>query len=151
MDAILKKLVDDAAEADGVPVLLLTKRGEKLWLVMPDGPNAHRWLGEGRSRWPQRYVKGKPFDRWLLPKAWFNAIARRLAERFGGCYIVQARREMEKCARACWTARGIDCECSCMGEHHGEQSPGGRWYEVSETCAFTWGEHKLHYKLLTPR
>ena len=71
--------------------------------------------------------------------------------RFGACYLVQTYREQEKCAAACWNASGLECNCQCMGEHHGTGHPDGRWYEVSETCAVSWGPKRLSYKLLRPK
>jgi hypothetical protein len=38
-----------------------------------------------------------------------------------------------------------------MGEHHGKDRPGGRWYEVSDTFAISWGDRKLAYRLLSHR
>lgn len=38
-----------------------------------------------------------------------------------------------------------------MGQHHGEGHPDGRWYEVAETCAVSWSDRQLHYKLLEAR
>lgn len=49
-----------------------------------------------------------------------------------------------ECARACWEARGLECNCSRMGEHHGEDCPDGRWSEISDTCAVRWRDAELH-------
>jgi hypothetical protein len=42
----------------------------------------------------------------------------------------------------------LHCECSCMGEHHGSGHPGGRWYEVGESFAVSWGVQRYAVRLV---
>jgi hypothetical protein len=127
--------------------MMLTRKGRPIWLVMPYEPNNGVWLQDDRLRHSHHFVKD-PWPHWELPRAWLTETAQLIVDAYGGCYIVQALRACEQCAPSCWNATGLDCECSCMGAHHGEGHPAGRWYEVSDTCAVRWGEHRLHYKLL---
>jgi len=91
----------------------------------------------------------RPVERyWEVPTAWFTRLCRELMGQFGHVYVVQPHRKREVCAPACWNARGLECECSCMGDHHGEGQPGGRWYVVSESCAVRWREREWHWSLL---
>jgi hypothetical protein len=41
--------------------------------------------------------------------------------------------------------------CSCLGAHHGEGHPGGRWYIVSETCAVRWKNAEWYWSRLTAK
>jgi hypothetical protein len=151
MDARLRAIVLQASRPDGTPVVLLTRKTQPLWVIIPFANDNHEWLGESRTRRTYHYVRDKDPHHWAVPKSWLNALTRRLVDRFGACYLVQALRQRETCAPACWDAHGLECECSCMGEHHGEGHPDGRWYVVSETCAVGWGEKRLHYKLIRLR
>ena len=151
IDHRLAAILSQAARAGGTPVILFTRKSKPLWLVMPFAMENSNWLQDGHARHIHRYVREPPPPHWTAPKAWLNDLARRFVDRFGACYMVQALREMEQCAPACWNAEGVECACSCMGQHHGERHPDGRWYEISETCAVSWGDRQLHYKLLKAR
>ena len=82
--------------------------------------------------------------------AWYDWLAHRLLSNYGAVYLIQLYREMQECAPACRDAKGLDCECSCMGENHGVGALGDRWHEISETFAFKWGERKYACRLLAP-
>lgn len=151
LDPRLAAILAAAGRAGGIPVVLLTRPSEPAWVVMPYFDGISGWLQSGHSRHAHHFIRdGKP-PHWTVPKAWVNDLTKRLVGQFGACYLVQRYREQEKCAEKCWNAKGIECNCQCMGQHHGEGHPDGRWYEVSETCAISWGEAKLHYKLLKPK
>ena len=45
--------------------------------------------------------------------------------------------------------KGDECQCSCMGENHGSQSPAGRWRVVSDTFATRWNDEELACRLVT--
>ena len=62
----------------------------------------------------------------------------------GGLHLQQS---FELDARCVATARGVDCECSCLGEHHGCDSD-GTWFEVNEVFACRWGARKYAVRLL---
>lgn len=143
----LNEILNQAARSKGTPVILMTRKGEPLWVIMPFARDNYTWLQGSHRRAYQHRLPGKrPF--WSVPKSWLDDLTRRFVARFGACYLVQRHHEREVCAPACWDAQGLECQCSCMGEHHGEGHPGGRWYEVSETFAFTSGSMQLHYKLI---
>jgi hypothetical protein len=108
-------------------------------------PGSRDWLREGHRAKP-RWVDH--FKCWEVPKSWFEDVARRLLRRFGRVYIIQPFRLQEKCAPRCWNATGLECECSCMGEHHGSGNPPGKWYIVSETFAVRWEERRYACRLI---
>jgi hypothetical protein len=66
---------------------------------------------------------------------------------YGQTYVIQRDRPLQKCAPACWNAVGYDCECSCLGENHGSETPLA--HVVSDTFAFQRGGRKLALRLLT--
>jgi hypothetical protein len=113
---------------------------------MPYDETNKIWLGEGRGFPP---VWDRSHRCWLLSRSCFSELVERLLRRFCSAYVVQPYEEMEKCARSCWEARGLECECQCMGEYHGSEMPGGRWYEVSDTFALRWQNAGLRCALLT--
>jgi hypothetical protein len=88
---------------------------------------------------------------WEISKGRFLLAVQQMLFHWGSTYVIQKFNKMEKCAPACWNAKGIDCKCSCMGEHHGSGSPDGRWYEISETCAIGWRGEEFSCRLLTKR
>jgi hypothetical protein len=70
--------------------------------------------------------------------------------RYGKVYIIHLYREQEKCSPACQNAAGHECQCSCMGRHHGAGND-GTWFEVSDTFATRWGKKELACRLLTAK
>lgn len=103
------------------------------------------WLRGGRRRKPE----WDPTEKlWKVPRAWFSVIVNACLDRFDEVYVIQPHNPMEKCAPACWEAKGEECQCSCLGVHHGEGRPGGRWYEVSDALAVQWQGSELRWTLL---
>lgn len=86
---------------------------------------------------------------WELPYAWLGKAIQRILHRDGTLYLIQPYSSEQRCARKCWEAKGVTCECQCGGEHHGMDHPGGRWYEVSETFAMTWQDLGFSCRKLT--
>jgi len=128
-----------------IPVIFKRQR-PPLLVKMPYAQNNRVWLQTGRGR---KVEWNNKFDCWETPAAWFDSLVRHILSRYGKMYVIQLYKEQQKCAPACWRAEGMDCECSCMGAHHGTGHPEGRWYEVSETFAFSSGQTKYACRLLT--
>lgn len=128
-----------------VPVILRRGGlGEMLRARLPYSDDARAWLQDGRSRNPMWSVEHKC---WELPKAWFNDLVDRALVRYDRIYIIQPYREQEKCAPACQNARGHECQCSCMGAHHGARNDGS-WFEVSNTFSCRWHKRDLACRLM---
>lgn len=125
-------------------MILRRPQGERLRMRLPYAEDNRGWLREGRRSKPEWLAA---YQCWELPKAWFNGLVDSSLLRFGAVYVIQPYREMEKCAPACLNAKGHECECSCMGQNHGQGSD-GTWFEVSETFAFRWGPQHLACRLL---
>jgi hypothetical protein len=130
---------------DRIPVIYRKGKGFPLYIKVPYREDNRSWL-QNNKRTNPKWIKDK--KRWEIPKAWFNDIVNRALDRFGSLYIIQPHAAHEICARACWEAQGHECQCSCLGEHHGSQSPGGRWFEVSETFAVKYEEKELACRFL---
>jgi hypothetical protein len=131
-----------------IPVVFRRGKGERLMLRLPYSPN-NRELVKGTHRiipsWNSEYRC------WETPRAWFDDLVRRFLREFGSTYVIQAFREEQKCAPACWNAAGFECECSCMGRNHGSGNPNGCWQIVSETFAVEWSERRYACRLLKRR
>ena len=122
-------------------------KGERLRVKMPFAEDNFQWLKDSR-RW--KPVWNSKDNCWELPKNWFNDFVERSLYRFGKVYIIQPYREMEICSPSCQEAKGHECNCSCMGEHHGAGSGEG-WFTVSDAFAFRWSDRQLACRLLTSR
>jgi hypothetical protein len=128
-----------------IPVLLRRGPGHRVRMRLPYEPANRRWIRRDRRTNPE-WDEQRRF--WEVPQAWFNALVGQCLEKFGRVYIIQPYREQEKCAPACWNAVGDECQCSCMGDHHGMHSPAGQWKVVSDTFATSWGEQALACRLV---
>jgi hypothetical protein len=128
-----------------VPVVLRRSIEFPLLVKAPFDIGNAEWLRNGQQRKPEWDQKYKA---WQIPKAWFERAIKLCLKRYSKCYVIQIHREQQVCAAACWNAQGADCECSCMGANHGSGHPGGRWYEIDETLAVSWGEQTYACRLL---
>ena len=129
-----------------IPVALSrTGKGELPRVRLPYAQENRQWLQNGRRNSPAWIAKEKY---WEIPKAWFNDFVNRALSKYGKVYIIQPYREQEKCSPACQNAVGHECQCSCMGQHHGMGNDGS-WFEISETFATRWGPRVVACRLLT--
>lgn len=128
-----------------IPVVFRRERPAPLLVKLPFAVGNHEWLRGDRHRKPEWNARYKA---WEVPRAWFESVVRLCLDRHGESYVVQLHRKRQICAPACWNAGGIDCECSCMGDHHGAGHPCGRWYEIDETLAVSWGVQTYACRLI---
>jgi hypothetical protein len=126
------------------PVVYRQGRGAPLLVKLPYAQDNREWLRGDKLRKPQWIDK---FRCWEVPSTWFDEITRRLVQKYGRAYVIQAFARLEKCAPACWNAKGFQCGCSCMGQNHGSQVA-GNWWIISETCAISWQGRELSCKLV---
>lgn len=127
------------------PVVYRESKGKPLKVRLPFDLNNGAWLKADHRRNP---VWIKQFKCWEVPHSWFDDVIAQCLSRFSSVYVIQPYREQEKCAPACWNAKGFECECSCMGEYHGSEGPHGRWYVVSDTFAVSWQDRELACRLI---
>lgn len=129
-----------------IPVAFMDTSPAPLLVRLPFRADNKLWLRNNRLRRPT-WLPG--YKCWQLPRAWFNDFTERVLRRYGQLYVIQPVHRHEKCAPACWNARGLDCECSCLGQHHGQGYPGGSWFVVSEACAVSYDCQDYASRLLT--
>jgi len=151
---VIREVWRQAEKPGGIPVVFKRGPDKRIMLRLPSNSDPmayHDWMGN--RDWLHgantRHPLWNPGKRcWEVPRTWFDMIVFACLARYGKSYIIHGYREKETCAPACWNARGFDCNCSCMGEHHGMGNPAERWYVVSETCAVHWGPRKYSCRLL---
>lgn len=146
MEISSKERINSVWNQKRIPVIYRRGSGHPLLLRLPFRDDNRAWLRNYRRNIPDWNRDGKY---WEIPKAWFNDTVNRSLDRWGKVYIIQPHREQEKCAPACWNARGHECQCSCMGANHGSHAYGGNWFVVSETFAVRWQSKELACRLLT--
>ena len=118
------------------PVVFRRAKPLSILVKLPYASRNMEWLRDDRHNIPNWNGQYKA---WETPQAWFERNIKLCLQRYRTCYVIQLYRERQVCASTCWNARGIDCECSCMGGNHGSGRPEGRWYEIDETLAVSWG------------
>lgn len=139
---------------DDIPVIVRKGAGHKLRIKVPgrqDDLNSRRRVAASlqaarpTGHYPEWLAQ---YSGWQLPQSWFSDLVNHLLRNFGKVYVIQPHNPQEKCASRCMNAKGHECECSCLGAHHGEGGPGAGWFEVSETFATRWGGQRLACRLM---
>lgn len=102
----------------------------RMWMAYDGGSN-RGWLHESLGSRIQP-IYDKPSRRWLIARNHFTELVNALLERFGQVDVSVEFSVTQRCDINCRTAEGPDCDCSCMGEHHGGGMWGG-WFQVGET------------------
>lgn len=128
-----------------VPVIFRQGSSIPLFIRLPYADDNRSWLRDGRRSQPRWNSIEK---HWEIPNSWFEDIVQRALDRHRKVYVIQLYKLQQKCAPACWNAKGFHCECSCLGANHGNGHPSGTWFEVSETFAFNWGRAQFACRLL---
>lgn len=141
----LNRSIPEIWHQTNIPVVYRHGGGKALMVRLPYAPDNRDWLREGHRKRPE-WDAAKKY--WRLPASWFDDIITRALHRFGRIYVIQPYRIQEKCAPACWNAKGFVCECSCMGNNHGSQHPAGSWRVISETFAVQWNGRELGCRLI---
>ena len=131
-----------------IPILVRREQGYPLLVRLPNSAYYQDWLRGGKQRIPEWNFR---YECWQVPVAWFDELIKHLIDSYGQIYVIQVYREYQRCAPACWNARGFHCECSCMGANHGNGYPGGMWHIVSDAFAIQWEERKYSCRLITKR
>ncbi len=130
------------------PVVYRPPEGDIMVKLPYRGESNRGYLAVGRRSHPEWDQQHRC---WLLPRSCFSELVERLldgGEFPQGVYVIQPHNAKEVCAPACWNARRLECECSCLGKNHGGRAAGGRWYTVSETFAVRWAGKELRWSLL---
>jgi hypothetical protein len=139
------KTIDAVWRQALIPAIYRPPTKGKVLIKLPYSKGNWSWLSHNGKKKPVWLEK---FKCWEVPRSWFSPLVEQTLKKYGKLYIIQPYRIQEKCASACWNAEKHECQCSCMGAHHGAGTPDGRWFEVSDTFATTWREQELACRLL---
>lgn len=131
-----------------VPVVFRGGKTKALLVRLPYSRSNREWLKDDHRNNPEWLPAYKC---WGVPKSWFEDVIRRILHAYGSVYVVQPFSRHQKCAPACWNAVGAECECSCMGAHHGSGNPEGQWHVVSDTFAVKWETREYSCRLLSQK
>lgn len=149
------KYLEEVWRQDQIPVLAQRSGSKDLFVKLPNFENSLSWRWKNRRWLRELSPKGrKPkwsdkYQGWQIPKSWITRMTQHLLARYGECFVVQPYRSSKKCAPACMNAKGLDCDCSCMGEFHGTGGPSASWFVVSETFAISWDQTEFGCRYLT--
>lgn len=105
-----------------VAMVWLPLQGQVIAKIPPRKGN-RRWLHETlRIRSPELHG-----DRWNLPRSSLVRLVTAAIDRYGFIVLWRDMSKLSRCTRACLEATGAECDCSCMGAHHGQDAAG--WFE----------------------
>ncbi|KAB8186986.1 hypothetical protein FH608_046390 [Nonomuraea phyllanthi] len=115
-------------------MIWLPKEGQVIAKVPPRKGN-FRWLHHTLEiRSPS--LEG---DRWSLPRNCLMKFVMAAIDRFGYVAVYRDMSKLSRCTKSCLDAMGMECDCSCLGAHHGESS--GGWFErVGDAVVADLGE-----------
>lgn len=89
-------------------------------------------------------------DRWTLPRNCLVQLVTAAIDRFGFVVLWRDMSKLSRCTRACLEAQGAECDCSCMGAHHGQNSE--QWFErVGDAMVADHGERTRTGVVYGPR
>lgn len=109
-----------------VAMVWLPRSGQLVAKIPPRKGN-YRWLHETvRVRSPRL-----DRDRWYLPRSCLVKLVNAAVDRYGYIVVWRDMSRLSRCTRACLEATGLDCDCSCLGVHHGVDDDSG-WFEIVE-------------------
>jgi hypothetical protein len=78
-------------------------------------------------------------DRWTLPRSCLTRLVTATVDRYGFIVLWRDISKLSRCTRACLEATGSECDGSCLGAHHGQDS--GAWFErVGDAVVADFGE-----------
>lgn len=116
-------------------------RGRAL-LRVPFARGNRRWLRDALGCRPEWDSERRA---WLVAREHLQRAIALLAETHGRVALALEYRLTDRCDIRCQAARGDDCVCSCLGEHHG----GGRavrgWRVVGDTTLVDSHVHVRRY------
>ena len=119
----------------------------RLWVWMPyEGGSNRAWLMEslGERIQPEWNGKARP-RRWEIARPHLQTLVDAMAERFEVIDVFLEFSLRERCDVRCQQARGDDCECSCLGVHHGGAAYQQHWTRVGPDTLIGAGRKEVHY------
>ncbi|GGX41909.1 hypothetical protein GCM10010341_74880 [Streptomyces noursei] len=116
-----------------------------VWLPLDGQVVAKIPARKGNRRWLHETVRVRSpefeGDRWLLPRSCLTRLVTAAIDRYGFVVLCRDMSRLSRCTRACLEATGAECQCSCLGVHHGQDSDG--WFErVGDAMVADLGDYK---------
>jgi hypothetical protein len=111
--------------ADGTepPAMVWLPLDGKVIAKIPPVKGNFRWLHESVGIRSPHLAEG----RWRLPRSCLVRLVTAAVDRYGQIAVWRDMSKLSRCTTACLQATGLECDCSCLGVHHGENSHG--WFE----------------------
>ncbi|MGW4910805.1 endonuclease domain-containing protein [Streptomyces sp. NPDC004270] len=89
-------------------------------------------------------------DRWKLPRSCLVRLVTAAIDRYGYIVLWRDMSKLSQCTRACLEATGVECQCACLGAHHGQDAAG--WFErVGDAVVAEQGEYTRTGVVYGPR
>lgn len=128
-----------------VPMVWLPQDGQVVAKI-PARKGNRRWLREAvRIRSPHLAEDG----RWYLPRNCLGKLVVAAVDRYGYVVVCRDMSRLSRCTRLCLEATGVECNCSCLGAYHGQDSFG--WFErFGDVMVADLGEFKRTAVLYGP-
>ncbi|MBJ6616367.1 endonuclease domain-containing protein [Streptomyces sp. I4(2020)] len=117
-----------------VPTVWLPLHGQVIAELPPRKGN-RRWLHETVG------IRSPEFngDHWILPRSSLMRLVTAAVDRYGFIVLWRDMSTLSQCTSACLKATRIECQCSCLGAHHGRDAAG--WFErVGDAVVADLGE-----------
>lgn len=126
-----------------VPLIWLPRDGKVIAKIPARKGNRH-WLQQSvRVRSP-RFES----DRWILPRNCTTRLVIAATDRYGQVVVCRDMTKLSRCTQSCLDASGFDCDCSCLGLHHGEN--GQEWFnQLGDVAVADLGETKRSFVTYT--
>lgn len=104
----------------------------RLLLKIPYSKTNRVWLKETLGdRIRPEWNKGE--RRWEIARNHFGPVVEALAKRLGRIDVYIDFSCTERCDTRCKNARGRECNCQCLGRHHGRDGITHGWKVVGDT------------------
>ncbi|MGR6924251.1 endonuclease domain-containing protein [[Actinomadura] parvosata] len=108
---------------EGVALAWLPLRGQVV-AKLPAMSGNRRWLHKTVGVRSPRLDDRKY---WRLPRTCSTKLTIAAIDRFGYIVLVRDMSQLTRCNRKCQEAEGLECQCSCRGAHHGQNT--SDWFE----------------------
>lgn len=115
----------------------------RIVLAMPYGPDNKQWLKDALGKRIRFAYQGK--GKWTVARCHLGTLVEALCDRFGEVHLFLDFRGVERCDARCRNATGRECDCRCLGRHHGQGGITHGWRLVGDTAlVMSTGTRRRH-------
>ncbi|GAA2845623.1 hypothetical protein Acy02nite_47170 [Actinoplanes cyaneus] len=144
----------DAARREGAALVWIPDKSDQTSGIAGDNYKAEFPEFDDPPRWLRRTCRVRhpiqlPDGRWELARHSLQNVVWASVDNFGAVLVIKDGKKLSKCGELCQTAEGPDCDCSCLGETHG-QLGGQRWIPVTDFQVFERKEGKRSVRMHLP-